>query len=55
MSPEAVDRFCINVSKYIKGFWCDIFEEGLQRRLSESKEQAYIKKVSADLFDEVLP
>lgn len=52
----AIERFGASVAKYIKGFWCDILEEGLHRRLhgdSDAKEK--IKKASEDLFETALP
>ena len=52
----ALQSFGDNVAKYIKGFWCDILEEGLERRLSgEAHASEKIKKISADLFEEMIP
>ena len=52
----ALKRFAYNVARYIKGFWCDILEEGLERRLyGEFDALRTVKKVSAELFDDVLP
>jgi hypothetical protein len=53
--PKALENFADNVSKYIKGFWCDIMQEGLHRRLCEDKSKANIGKAASDLFDELLP
>lgn len=51
-----LENFGTNVSKYIKGFWCDILEEGLTRHLSgDPFSSEYIKKASTELFDQVLP
>ena len=53
--PNALNNFALHVSKYIKGFWCDIMKEGLHRRLFEDKSKANIGKAASDLFDELLP
>lgn len=53
--PHALDKFASHVSKYIKGFWCDIMQEGLHRRLCEDKSKENIGKAAKDLFDELLP
>ena len=56
MEEGALKRFAHTVARYIKGFWCDILEEGLERRLfGEFDAARTVKKVSAELFDEVLP
>ena len=43
------------MSRYIKGFWCEILEEGLERRLCEDQSAKNIKKAVLELFDEILP
>ncbi len=53
--PNALENFSLHVSKYIKGFWCDIMQEGLHRRLCEDKAKANIGKAASDLFDDILP
>lgn len=52
----ALERFGASVAKYIKGFWCDILEEGLQRRLhGDLLANEKIKKAATDLFEDSLP
>jgi hypothetical protein len=53
--PNALKNFSLHVSKYIKGFWCDIMQEGLHRRLFEDKAKGNIGKAASDLFDDILP
>ena len=43
------------MSKYIKGFWSDIMQEGLHRQLCEDQSKVNIKKASDELFDQALP
>ena len=54
-AQSALEVFARDVSKYIKGFWCDILIEGLERHLCEDKNLDKVKQVAAELFDVVLP
>ncbi len=53
--PKALQNFSDHVSKYIKGFWCDIMQEGLHRRLFEGESKSNVSKAARDLFDELIP
>ncbi len=52
---SALEVFSRDVSQYIKGFWCDILIEGLERHLCDDKNLDKVKQVAAELFDVMLP
>lgn len=52
---QALETFAKQVSQYIKGFWCDIFVEGLERHFCEDPNIHKVRQVAAELFDVQLP